>query len=1121
MPPPENAPGLRRVPPSKIAPPALQRIVHRPRLLDIFKQNEDKKLILLIGQAAQGKSTAAAAYFEASSLPTSWINLGPEDSDPVSLYSLLVQVFLGESGHSRAAPLLALASRKIGPREALSSFREWTAHLFDSVDQPRQIFLDGLDHLQPQAESFRLLQALIEGLPPTTRLILLSRAYPPLQLDFQQMIMNRTALVLNNADLAFSPREIKSFFRETCGLSLTPGQVERVHRATEGWVGGMVLLSEALNKLSPGSPEKLLEGEWTDRFQKDTFQYFGQEIFRALTKAQQLLLLRSSVLENLPPALVRELFPDEDGEAVLQELTSRNLFVQAFPDPERGFVFRFHKLFRDFLATRFRSHFSSDEQDRWHLRIGACYAKQGDAAEAIPHFLAAKAYPQAVAGIRQEGLKRIQNGRLSELFGWLQGLPAQHIRDDPWLTLFQTLPHRFFAREEYIGNLKRNVSRFREEGDLSGLLLNLAYLIEAEFFLGHYHPGEIREAEAELERCPEGAYAYEKAFLWCQTGITQALRGNARRGYWACRNAYLLSRQRSDPLLEAVALCYGIYALVILGEFREADRLLKEAGPLCWNSPNAEIRFFYTLSSVAYHCFTGEARKAQDLCAALLEQTEKQGLAYLYPVALIHQQFALIYLHEYGQVKRLGNEIATLAAAMNLEFLEGAAEFYSGLGSYWAGDYLEAQEVINRSLSRFETGDSYSELHRVGARLARALLSREPDRRFLAIDDLREVAQYLEQIQSQLLLAECRLGLGVLFHDQGQPEQAKVQLHQGLALARRRGYRHFVIISPRDTVRACLLAQAYWEAGNPGADYARELLFRKYGPLAEEELDRLRVHPHPRVDQTVLALQRAIHRSGKPPLRISTFGGLRLFFGAEKMNEQDWERIQPRRLLAAILSRREERIHKEVLIEALWPEEKPGTGENNFKTTMQRLRRTLESEIDPRFGSSYIHLHQNLVFFDEELCRVDCREFEDLSREGLAREKAGDGKGALECYGRAVELYRGDFIPEEVYGPWAERRREDFRNIYSDLLLRSARHYEMSDSFKKAVACLKEALEADPLLEEASRRLMSLYAEKGMFNEALRTYEACRQALKAGLDTRPDPVTRVLYQGIRERARKS
>jgi DNA-binding SARP family transcriptional activator len=158
---------------------------------------------------------------------------------------------------------------------------------------------------------------------------------------------------------------------------------------------------------------------------------------------------------------------------------------------------------------------------------------------------------------------------------------------------------------------------------------------------------------------------------------------------------------------------------------------------------------------------------------------------------------------------------------------------------------------------------------------------------------------------------------------------------------------------------------------------------------------------------------------------------------------------------------------------------------------------------------------------DEDLCRVDTRQFRALAKEGKEKEKRGDLKEALDCFTRAAELYQGDFIPEERYDPWTERQRQDLKNIYIDILTHSGRFHEQSGAFKKAVACLKQVIETDPLFEEAYRSLMTLYAEKKLFNEALRVFEACRKALKEELDTAPDPATMALYQGIKERTHKS
>ena len=540
-----------------------------------------------------------------------------------------------------------------------------------------------------------------------------------------------------------------------------------------------------------------------------------------------------------------------------------------------------------------------------------------------------------------------------------------------------------------------------------------------------------------------------------------------------------------------------------------------------WQLHTAEIHFYQSISKVIYLIFKGEAQAALGLCNTLEEEVEKQGLAYLYPYVLFHKQVALIYAQEHQQAGQIGNQLMNLALATNNDFLKGLISFFSGISAYWSDRRSEARILIDQSLTLFESGTSRSDLHRIVARLARGLLNNRPQTRASAIKEIRDLLPYLESIQSNLMGTECHLALGLLYHDQGQKEKARQHLQAGFKQAQQRNYRHFMIISPQDTVRVCLLAQEYFEAGNDTAAFASLLVIQKFGHLARGELEKLSQHPNLQTARKALEIRRSIHRSQAPILRIETFGGLRLYFDNQLMPEGAWDRSQPRQLLVAILSQKNEKVPKEVLIEALWPEEHPETGEKNFKTTLQRLRKSLEPEISPVFGSSYLHLHHNLIFLDEDLCRVDTRQFWMLANEGKEKEKEGDHRGALDCFTRAADLYQGDFIPEEQYAPWVERCREDFRHKYLDLLTRSARYHEQSGAFKKAVACLKQAIETDPLLEEAYRNLMTLYAEKNLLNESLRVFEACRKALKDELDTKPDPVTVALYRGIKERTQKS
>ena len=203
-------------------------------------------------------------------------------------------------------------------------------------------------------------------------------------------------------------------------------------------------------------------------------------------------------------------------------------------------------------------------------------------------------------------------------------------------------------------------------------------------------------------------------------------------------------------------------------------------------------------------------------------------------------------------------------------------------------------------------------------------------------------------------------------------------------------------------------------------------------------------------------------------------------------------------------------------MEDLWPEERPEAQERNFKVTLHRLRKALEFKTDKTLGSTYIHLKDKFIFLDKDLCHVDVDEFLSLSDKGKIKEKNGDSKGVLSLYEQAAEIYKGDFLVEDLYAPWAHIKREALQLKYIDLLYKTAQLYESIGAANKAIVCYKKIIQSDPVSEKAYQRLMTLYANRGMLSAALRVYEECRQALQTGLDVEPDKITTCIYKKVLE-----
>jgi DNA-binding SARP family transcriptional activator len=153
---------------------------------------------------------------------------------------------------------------------------------------------------------------------------------------------------------------------------------------------------------------------------------------------------------------------------------------------------------------------------------------------------------------------------------------------------------------------------------------------------------------------------------------------------------------------------------------------------------------------------------------------------------------------------------------------------------------------------------------------------------------------------------------------------------------------------------------------------------------------------------------------------------------------------------------------------------------------------------------------------DKDLCYADADEFLFLYDKGKIKEKSGDETEALSFYEAAAKLYQGDFLKEDLYESWTYIKREELRIKYIDLLYKTAQLYESRGGANKAIACYKKVIQSDPASENAYRRLMTLYSNRGMRSAALKTYEECKQALQTGLDTVPDEVTTSIYKKVLE-----
>jgi LuxR family maltose regulon positive regulatory protein len=1101
---------------SKIIAPRLPLVLQRSRLVERLQENRDKKLILVLGQAAQGKSTLAVSCLQALRTPSAWVNLDEEDSDAVNLYHVL-----GQSLHRALAddhfPVLDCPPYAATPREETARHRDWVQLMFASVRVPIHIIIDGLDRLQPDASAFRFLRVLLEEMPPTVHLVMLSRKMPPLEV--QALKVKQEAFVLTNDELAFTSAETRDYFRKVRRLPLTRQQLSKIHRVTEGWAGALVLLAECLGqKLGRGAGSAILD-ELLDRFSKEVFRYFGEGIFASLSRDVQEFLIKTSIADTLEPDLIKDFTGRMDAGDILHDLAARNLFVQSVYDKNKGWLFRCHQLFREFLQAKLKAEFEEEARLALYLDAAQVHERREEREEAVKYYLEAQAYIQAESLIQKIGMDLLKCGRTGDLAKWIDSLPEGVVLGNPWLLLYHYMTSRLAAAPHHLQHLQRALDLFRERRDLSGQLLALAYLIEAAITRGRPTLPSVHsllaEGEMLLQTTPFDRHPYERALLWSQLGYGHYLRsGNLRKAYWACTNAYQLGQYLRDSFLQINALVHSYGVLTLLGEFTKGERLANKAEALLQTRSYPELQVVLDLNTVQLHILRGDLQKSAELLEKVSQDVGRHGLTYFYPVAMLYEIWLKTSLGEYDEAERLIESYTNLTLAMGNVFLYGNAFLHSGLGHYQRGDYFRAAESLDQARHYLSSKEARADLHLNAVTILQGLISHHLGDGAEFEMELPEALAYFQEIGSLPFLKEAHLSMALILWDQGRAQEAAAHLRIGLEIMRERQYDRCLLLNQGDFLRVCILAlelrvENAW-------DFAGEVLATRFAALAGAELERLCGHADAKIAENARGIRVRIHRSALPPIRIETLGGFRVSRNSTAIGDKEWPARQPRLLLQAIVAHGSRGVPKDLLIDDLWPESASLSADKTFKVILHRLRRVLEPEIHTDYGPAYVQLKSNLVSLDSELCRIDAEEFLTLMESGARKEKDGDPKGALASYQQALERYKGDFLPEELNSLTINARREELRAAYIRLLLKTAALHESRGTTTKAIACYRKLVQADPLLEEAYRRLMTLYANGGMPAQALRVFEECRKALGENLDLHPDELTNALYRKVLE-----
>ncbi|MBI4768047.1 MAG: tetratricopeptide repeat protein [Deltaproteobacteria bacterium] len=491
------------------------------------------------------------------------------------------------------------------------------------------------------------------------------------------------------------------------------------------------------------------------------------------------------------------------------------------------------------------------------------------------------------------------------------------------------------------------------------------------------------------------------------------------------------------------------------------------------------IRIRLGVLESSYYRFVGLYEKCLKAVTDGLELSRATGI-HVYEISLLyHGVSSAVSASDQATAARLLEEMGTSLKSLKPFDL---CTYYSAKTqeSLFRGDPNQALIHVELAMKlRIESG--YTIL-KGWCHIQNAYVMHELGRYREAAEHLTQAFDFAREINGKSTEYGALLARSLFAFDQGKKEAGLFSLREAFALGRERGYFGTWGPPPSGMTKLCNKAL---EAGIE-VEYVQEII------------RRLRLIPD----------QPPLHLENWPwPCKIYTLGQFRLEKDGNPIQFTRKVQQKPLSLLKSLIAFGGRGVQETKIADALWPEADGDDAHHSFVTNLHRLRKLIGHENAILFKDGKLNL-------DHKYCWVDAFAFEHTLRQAEDNQKSGSTEDTIKLVEKAIALYGGSFLGEEIEQPWMISLRERLRSKFLWGITWLGRCWRENEQWEKAIRCYQRGLELDGMAEELYQHLMTCYQRLGQDNEALSVYNRLKRTLSAVLGVEPSSKTKIIYKSL-------
>lgn len=382
----------------KVSPPPVgATVVRRPRIESLLSRLiEQHRVVCVLASAGAGKTTAVLQAAQQLRRPLAWLSVDATDAVTGRLLTYL------EAAIARRLPAVeglagaALAAQLPHPEVA--------GMLAEAVgDSPLLLVLDDVERLAAEPDALAVIASFARYLPPTARLVVVSRSVLPFDAAGGASFLTYVAAV-GEEDLAFTVQEASDALVLSGRADVDPAEavVE-----TGGWVTGVLFEAwrSADHVIGIGGEADPLHG------------YLATQILAQLPAEDREFLISTALLKEVTPAAAERLgLPDA-------AVRLHSLRAQRLPVAWRsgGKAMRCHPRFREYLLELLHRRGEAEVRDL-HLGYARLLVSLQHDEEAVEEFFAAGRLDEAATSAQRVIVRVVERADFALAERWLRQL---------------------------------------------------------------------------------------------------------------------------------------------------------------------------------------------------------------------------------------------------------------------------------------------------------------------------------------------------------------------------------------------------------------------------------------------------------------------------------------------------------------------------------------------------------------------------------------------------------------------------------------------------------------------------------------------------------------------------